>query len=574
MKKIFNYILCGIGLCLAQYSLAQGGSGVVTTFHHDNIGGTIRCDRVSGNTFRMEASHNPGYEFFSWSDGVTTNPRDYTHPSDVTKDFLFRAVFVKSEDLVQKGGTSSVQIADPQIPSYTLKATANTNAEFKFWNNGVTSNTITYLESDGTRIPFFELNEGTVSVFTHDNPGGKVRATLVSGVTYQVQATANTGYAFQSWIDGNTANPRTYTHVKDVAEDSLFRAVFVKQADVILPGGTVTVVIDNPSVPSYLLTQHAESCATFHKWVNGGENNTKSYLETDGTIFPIYTFGEHDLTAEAHNNEGGYIQCDTIPCGYILRAIPNDGFYFYKWEDESTNPVRNVNHVAALYRATFTDVLNVTINSGGLPSDFQEGALAQVTLQRPLSSASFNTICLPFDMAVSEFGTNCEVYEMTSQSPSIVDGELTISFTQAVSNLEAGKPYLIKPQTDISSDLVLSQFKVLNSQLTPIVSQYVDFVPVLEPTLLQADNNILFVGQGNLLYHPVAMGNIQGLRGYFRLHDIPSNVPTRLTFTKNVVTNSPDVLNTNLCPTKFIQNGQLLMRVHGAIYNSIGMTIK
>lgn len=348
-----TYIL-GVGVGILLSIVAQAQDGVVTARVRNRVGGQVQYKQLSDFTFRISATPSKGYEFLSWSDGSTLNPRDYTHTADVTKDSLFRAIFVKSEDLVQKGGTSSVVIDNPLIPSYTLTATANPDAQFMLWNNGATTQSVSYLEDDGTRIPIFELNEGTVSFFFNQHEGGNITAESLDKMTFQFTAVPNEGYDFLSWIDNVTTNPRPYTHVPDENADTMLRAVFVKRSDVILPGGMVTVSIDNQITPSYNLLQTPGSCATFQIWSNGGTENPKHYIEPDGTVIPVYSHGEHDLIKIVDNREGGYIHIDTLTCGFTLTAVPNPGYCFLYWEDNSTNPIRDVDYIAAIYKATFS----------------------------------------------------------------------------------------------------------------------------------------------------------------------------------------------------------------------------
>ena len=67
----------------------------------------------------------------------------------------------------------------------------------------------------------------TISVYSHDNSRGTVSGggTYEEGTSVTLTATANSGYKFKEWNDGNTDNPRVIT----VTQDESYTAYFEKQ---------------------------------------------------------------------------------------------------------------------------------------------------------------------------------------------------------------------------------------------------------------------------------------------------------------------------------------------------------
>ena len=67
----------------------------------------------------------------------------------------------------------------------------------------------------------------TISVYSHDNSRGTVSGggTYEEGTSVKLTATANSGYKFKEWNDGNTDNPRVIT----VTQDESYTAVFVER---------------------------------------------------------------------------------------------------------------------------------------------------------------------------------------------------------------------------------------------------------------------------------------------------------------------------------------------------------
>ncbi|MGM9745648.1 MAG: hypothetical protein ACI30H_01610 [Paludibacteraceae bacterium] len=137
-----------------------------------------------------------------------------------------------------------------------------------------------------------------VTVVSLDDAMGTVTGsgTYPAGSEIVITATANEGYSFQKWHDGNTDNPRTIA----VTADATYTAIFAASYD---PGQYfyVTVVANN---------------------------------EVLGTVK-----GEGNYPAGAKIN---------------IMATPNTGSYFQQWDDGSTDTVRTITVTAdATYTAIF-----------------------------------------------------------------------------------------------------------------------------------------------------------------------------------------------------------------------------
>lgn len=140
------------------------------------------------------------------------------------------------------------------------------------------------------------------------------------------------------------------------------------------------------------------------------------------------------------------------------------------------------------------------------------GINADVTLKRTLQTGGWNTFCAPFSTATP---TGWTVKELTGSSFNSSTGELTLSFGDA-SSIEAGKPYLVK----VTANVVNPTFEgvTIANVTTTTETTYADFVPVMNPTPLTAnDKTVLFVSGGNKLTYPNATSNINGFRAYFQL---------------------------------------------------------
>ena len=180
---------------------------------------------MDGNTAVLTATANEGYSFVIWSDGNTENPRTVT----VTSDTAFTAIFTETETTP----TITVTVNDATMGSATytmdgntavLTATPNEGYEFTAWNDGNTENprTVT-VTSDTAFVAIFTETETTptITVTVNDATMGSATYTL-DGNTAVLTATANEGYSFLTWSDGNTENPRTVT----ITSDTTFMAIF------------------------------------------------------------------------------------------------------------------------------------------------------------------------------------------------------------------------------------------------------------------------------------------------------------------------------------------------------------
>ena len=186
-----------------------------------------------GTIITLTATPSPGYNFVSWNDGNTDNPRTIT----VTEDATYIANFADEDAQIytitamsanDSMGTVSGGGIYPEGTGVTLTATPVGNYLFVGWNDGNTENprTITVTE-DATYIANF-AEEGaqtyTITVLSANNSMGAVTGsgTYPAGTVLTIAAIPTEGYRFVSWNDGNTDNPRTIT----VTEDATYIASF------------------------------------------------------------------------------------------------------------------------------------------------------------------------------------------------------------------------------------------------------------------------------------------------------------------------------------------------------------
>ena len=191
----------------------------------------------------LYAEPNDGYEFVSWSDGNTDNPRVI----NVTGDAIYVATFAESAPAPVETYTITAVSANPEYGTVTgggsysagtvitLNAEANDGYRFVQWSDGNTDNPreITVMEN-AVYVAYFTENPPapayTITAVSANPEHGSVTGggTYPEGAVISIEAIANEGYEFISWNDNIIDNPREIT----VTGDAMYIATFVPVTDI------------------------------------------------------------------------------------------------------------------------------------------------------------------------------------------------------------------------------------------------------------------------------------------------------------------------------------------------------
>ena len=151
------------------------------------------------------------------------------------------------------------------------------------------------------------------------------------------------------------------------------------------------------------------------------------------------------------------------------------------------------------------------------------GKVCDVTLSgRTLyKDGKWNTLCLPFKVSNISESPLAGATVKTLSSSSYDDGKLKLNFSDVLTSLEAGKPYLLKWSAgDNVTDPSFTGVTIVG-ETTDISTDYVVFKGSYSPKPLTAgDKTILYMGSDDKLYYPTASFNINAFRGYFMLNGI------------------------------------------------------
>ena len=255
----------------------------------------------------MTAIANEYYEFVCWNDGQASNPRSFI----VTQNATFTAMFTKTGTpeftitvvsdnpalgSVSGGGTF------PEDSLIEIEALPVENAHFLRWDDNNTDNPRSIIVTqDQTFTAFFELKSSyNVVVRSENETMGTVYGSGVylANSTVGIGAIPNEGYHFAGWQDGIMDNPRFVT----VTEDCEFMASFA----------------ENP-IPTYTVTIYFD--------------------ENQGFAIGSGTYAEGKTAT--------------------IAAIPNDGYQFTKWSDNTTENPKEIIVDRDIFIAAFFNGLGV-----------------------------------------------------------------------------------------------------------------------------------------------------------------------------------------------------------------------
>lgn len=210
-----------------------------------------------------------------------------------------------------------------------------------------------------------------------------------------------------------------------------------------------------------------------------------------------------------------------------------------------------------------------------------DGQTLDVDLTRSLVNASYNTLCLPFSMSAAQieehFGAEAKVARLSGAA--IEGDELILGFA-FVNEIQAGVPYIIQPEANVSNPLI-HNVTIANTE-TPAVFGDVRFIGVFNPTEIEqqsaAEHSILLLGAENQLSWPNTTANLKGTRAYFRTSSTVARVVRRARMgfdSAEVATGLDEISNTRSQTTrKVLINNQLYIIRDGEVYNVIGGRVK
>ena len=335
--------------CLIETQVIPEGTGFVTG------GGTYPY----GDTIQLEATPNLGYEFLTWDDGNTDNPRTVvvTESQTYIATFGIKQCVVTVEasplegGIVMGGGTYSYG------DTILLVAQNYAGYVFKIWSDEVFENPRQVIvEDDITYTAIFSPLQYQIMTTCQPEEGGTVEGagTYFYGETATLYARPADDYSFLCWNDGIVSNPR-YIYV---TQNGTYTALF-RYNGIIEHYHIIKVMANNPDWGTvtgdgeYLEGTTIEISATptdstlFIGWDDGNTDNPRSIVVTSDMNFtaifepiPTYTITVRSYSTAMGTVFGsGTYQVNTV---VNIGAIPNDGYHFVGWQDDDMNNPRTI----------------------------------------------------------------------------------------------------------------------------------------------------------------------------------------------------------------------------------------
>ena len=332
-----------------------------------------------GDTIVIAATPYIGFEFVSWTDGNTDNPRTIivTENATYTAHFSLLQCVIKTEVTPEGAGTVDGGGTYDYGSTVQLIVHNNTGYRFQMWDDGNITNPRTiFVEGDAIYIAVFEPLPYEITTECDPVEGGTVSGagTYYYGTTATLTATPNENYSFLCWSDGIASNPRTVT----VTGNANYKALFHLNST---PQYTITVTSNNPmwgtvtgsgiypqgSIAEISAIPNEES--VFTGWDDGNTDNPRSIVVTQNMEFmAIFTKIEtYTITVRPENpllgttyGSGEYTLNQIVNIG----ATPTTGYNFSGWQDGNMDNPRTIIVTGdAEYIASFSQepVLTYTI---------------------------------------------------------------------------------------------------------------------------------------------------------------------------------------------------------------------
>ena len=319
-----------------QWTMLKAYTDNITTWTYDSIA----LPNASAN-YQIAFEATDGYGYGVIIDDITINGTAIQRQVSAT---------VNNSQWGSVGGTGTYNMG----ATATLTAIPAEGCRFVCWSDYDTATTKTFVVYNDTILhAIFTTNEQGMYILTvesSDETMGSVEGTGVyaENTSTTISATANSGYRFASWSDGNTLNPRNITVTSNLYIVAMFEAntytITTESNDEEM--GTVdgggeylynseVVLIANP-MPNH----------HFVSWYDGSTDNPRTIVVTEDAVYAAQFSPDYYTIELISNNEnmgsvygGGVYAYNTT---VSISAYPNGNYMFEKWNDGNTDNPRNI----------------------------------------------------------------------------------------------------------------------------------------------------------------------------------------------------------------------------------------
>ena len=231
---------------------------------------------------------------------------------------------------------------------------------------------------------------------------------------------------------------------------------------------------------------------------------------------------------------------------------------------------------------TSTNLQTIIENNAG-------GCGCDISFNRPMQADMFNTICLPFDLDLSNVASlsNADLMEFSGATLETTEsGEkiLTLNFSNvSPKKLKAYKPYLIKPTEDISEavnidgvNLIPSNELEIEKSITGMDGNSIYFKGVVPTQIITPETLTLLLVADDRLAELTETSEIPGFRAYFQFASTPpQGMQARISTSKNTTTGTEVVIDgQKVNIEKFLRDGRVYIRVGETLYTITGEKVR
>ena len=188
--------------------------------------------------------------------------------------------------------------------------------------------------------------EHSISLNTNDSKRGIVQVDKNSVCGNQISATANYGYHFVQWSDGNTDNPRSLK----LTQDTVITAEFAPNSYTVstlssdAERGTTSGDVTTTYLDYIIISATANYGYHFSCWDDYNYDNPRQVQVTEDKTYTAYFDKNTYFVTKNYDSNQGYV--DGYSSGEYLDNItliaePNYGYHFVRWADGNTDNPRH-----------------------------------------------------------------------------------------------------------------------------------------------------------------------------------------------------------------------------------------